>query len=453
MLVHCKRVYRALPLTPQYVSFWVFFMSYEVGERLAFGITLILAVEVSKGLVINLVPICGELLWVEIFLNLNLLFCLLALFETCVVLFLAFHTEAGLLPEWVTALYAAAVHAALPPALARRIAPASPFDDPMDDEARREPSFGARFFRRWNAQRSAGGSPRGSPTPLRPRSAGGGTPTRIAAADWEPAGGGGGGDSRRRPDGGTLDADDFERLLTFEQLFFAIDAEARGYIGLLEANAFLSYVAPHVDFAARKEAIARNNEDADDRFVAPEFIALCFELLWDVPLPQLAVGVATYQAARHVALHKSNMRWKRAATWVDRQARLWVPAAYTTLLVAIFQVDLRDQYMYDAEPQSMFEGWAPTVLIGAGSVLAILAVPLIIALLLASAAVLKRVARQKKLLAAPTEGALEKRRQSSSSPARRVGKVSLSPLGRRAGQRRKAHEEPTEASLGITSEF
>ena len=189
MLVHCKRVYRALPLTPQYVSFWVFFMSYEVGERLAFGITLILAVEVSKGLVINLVPICGELLWVEIFLNLNLLFCLLALFETCVVLFLAFHTEAGLLPEWVTALYAAAVHAALPPALARRIAPASPFDDPMDDEARREPSFGARFFRRWNAQRSAGGSPRGSPTPLRPRSAGGGTPTRTAAADWESAGG------------------------------------------------------------------------------------------------------------------------------------------------------------------------------------------------------------------------------------------------------------------------
>ena len=84
-------------------------MSYEVGERLGFGITLILAVEVSKGLVINLVPICGELLWVEIFLNLNLLFCLLALFETCVVLFLAFHTEARLLPEWVTALYAAAV--------------------------------------------------------------------------------------------------------------------------------------------------------------------------------------------------------------------------------------------------------------------------------------------------------------------------------------------------------
>ena len=99
-----------------------------------------------------------------------------------------------------------------------------------------------------------------------------------------------------------------------------------------------------------------------------------------------------------------------AAKWVDRQARLWVPAAYTTLLVAVFQVDLSDRY--NEGPQSMFEGWAPTVLVRAGNVLAILAVPLIIGLLLASAAVLKHVARQKKLLAAPTEGALEKRRQS-----------------------------------------
>ena len=389
-------------------------MSYEVGERLGFGITLILAVEVSKGLVINLVPICGELLWVEIFLNLNLLFCLLALFETCVVLFLAFHTEARLLPEWVTALYAAAVHAALPQALARRAAPASPFDDPLDDEASREPSFGARFFRKWNAHRGAGGglAPPAGGTPTQPPSqpAVDGTRQRTPSPTrrrWVHRSGGG---SRLGSDGDALGADDFERLLTFEQLFFEIDDEVRGYIGLLETNAFLSYVAPHIDFAARKEVIARNNEDADDRFVAPEFIALCAELLWDVPLQQLAVGVATYKAARHVALHKSNMRWKRAAKWVDRQARLWVPAAYTTLLVAVFQVDLSDRY--NEGPQSMFEGWAPTVLVRAGNVLAILAVPLIIGLLLASAAVLKHVARQKKLLAAPTEGALEKRRQS-----------------------------------------
>lgn len=404
-------------------------MSYEVGERLGFGITLILAVEVSKGLVINLVPICGELLWVEIFLNLNLLFCLLALFETCVVLFLAFHTEARLLPEWVTALYAAAVHAVLPPALARRAAPASPFEDPLDDEASREPSFGARFFRKWNAHRGAGGglAPPAGETPTQPpsRPAVDGKRQRTPSPTrrrWVHRSGGG---SSLGADGGALGADDFERLLTFEQLFFEIDAEARGYIGLLETNAFLSYVAPHIDFAVRKEVIARNNEDADDRFVAPEFIALCAELLWDVPLQQLAVGMATYKAARHVALHTSNMRWKRAAKWVDRQARLWVPAAYTTLLVAVFQVDLSDQY--NEGPQSMFEGWAPTIIVRAGSILAILAVPLIIGLLLASAAVLKRVARQKKLLAAPTEGALEKRRQSPDPVRRRAGSVSSGP--------------------------
>ena len=221
------------------------------------------------------------------------------------------------------------------------------------------------------------------------------------------------GGSRLGSDGDALGADDFERLLTFEQLFFEIDDEVRGYIGLLETNAFLSYVAPHIDFAARKEVIARNNEDADDRFVAPEFIALCAELLWDVPLQQLAVGVATYKAARHVALHKSNMRWKRAAKWVDRQARLWVPAAYTTLLVAVFQVDLSDRY--NEGPQSMFEGWAPTVLVRAGNILAILTSPCHSSLGCSS---LRRRSSSTSLDRRScwqhrrSEGALEKRRQS-----------------------------------------
>ena len=36
------------------------FMSPEVGERLGYGITLVLVVEVSKQTMASLVPICGE---------------------------------------------------------------------------------------------------------------------------------------------------------------------------------------------------------------------------------------------------------------------------------------------------------------------------------------------------------------------------------------------------------
>ena len=49
------------------MSFAVFFMSFEVGERLGCGITLVLVVEVAKQTIQTLVPICGELLWMELF--------------------------------------------------------------------------------------------------------------------------------------------------------------------------------------------------------------------------------------------------------------------------------------------------------------------------------------------------------------------------------------------------
>lgn len=68
------------------ISFSVFFMSFAVGERLGFGITLVLVVEVSKQTIASLLPICGELLWMELFFWINFLACVLALLERCPVL-------------------------------------------------------------------------------------------------------------------------------------------------------------------------------------------------------------------------------------------------------------------------------------------------------------------------------------------------------------------------------
>merc|ERR1719440_1875348 len=86
------------------VSFFVFGMSHEVGERLGFGITLILAIEVSKTVFQHMIPVCGELLWLELFSALNLIFCVISLAESCLVLFLAHHDEPTLLPPWIVEL-------------------------------------------------------------------------------------------------------------------------------------------------------------------------------------------------------------------------------------------------------------------------------------------------------------------------------------------------------------
>ena len=49
------------------LSFTVFFMSFQVGERLGVGVTLVLMIEVAKVTMSSMIPVCGELLWLEIF--------------------------------------------------------------------------------------------------------------------------------------------------------------------------------------------------------------------------------------------------------------------------------------------------------------------------------------------------------------------------------------------------
>ena len=71
------------------LSFAVFFMSFEVGERLGFGITLVLVVEVAKQTMSTLLPVCGELLWMEIFIWTNFIFTCVSLIESCLVLGIA----------------------------------------------------------------------------------------------------------------------------------------------------------------------------------------------------------------------------------------------------------------------------------------------------------------------------------------------------------------------------
>lgn len=80
---------------------------WQVGERLGFGITLLLVSEAAKITVLAYVPVCGETLWVDQFLLVNFVFAALALLETCFVLFLAYHADdhlipgAQALPRWV----------------------------------------------------------------------------------------------------------------------------------------------------------------------------------------------------------------------------------------------------------------------------------------------------------------------------------------------------------------
>ena len=82
-------------------------MSPAVGERLGYGITLILASQFSKAIVMELVPVCDEVVWIDLFHLVNELFTFLALFEAVAVLSFHWYQGEHLFPDWVRLLHRA----------------------------------------------------------------------------------------------------------------------------------------------------------------------------------------------------------------------------------------------------------------------------------------------------------------------------------------------------------
>ena len=86
-------------------SFSVFFMTIDSGERLGYGITTVLAMEVMKVVIDSLVPTCGEILWSDLFTFVNEWACFFALFESCVVIFLSHYDKPTIFPPWLSKLF------------------------------------------------------------------------------------------------------------------------------------------------------------------------------------------------------------------------------------------------------------------------------------------------------------------------------------------------------------
>jgi len=73
------------------VSMAVFWLdATNCGERLGFGVTTLLAVEVTKIVTNELLPVCGEILWVTLLLLTNELVCVICVLESCLAVYVAY---------------------------------------------------------------------------------------------------------------------------------------------------------------------------------------------------------------------------------------------------------------------------------------------------------------------------------------------------------------------------
>ena len=339
--------YLDLVITPTIIltilSFGVFFMSFEVGERLGYGITLVLTIEVTKVVILSFIPVCGESLWITEFLRCNGIFALLALCESCIVLFLAYHTGDHIVPDFL-----------LPPVwVLRKIAWCGGFPPPRiklkdgmgsiaADLVKEFGEPGAESFVSSVAQLKAKAMKDRATKESQDQ-----TPNLVKDLLSKPPfrlnehhGPGEPPLVLRRP----LTPDDSMRFVFFEKLFFQIDSDSNGYVLLHEMDRLLAFLALDSDEVERLRILQALDDEEDGLIQQDEFVQACVLLLWTVPTVQLQWAADNFVEATTTKLDCNTLYWKKAAKRVDQGSRMWIVCAYAIYLNWVFALDMSDNY-------------------------------------------------------------------------------------------------------------
>jgi len=340
--------YVLLIITPSllltYLSFGVFFMSYEVGERLSFGITLVLVMEVLKTTISCFVPVCGELLWIDLFMLVCTIFCLVSLLETICVLCLSFHTAETLLPSWLVWLTS-------------RLRCTKHTDEQcthMEFE-----SCASKVFREAHWQGLEDAQTTGSYSSL----SGSNAVSPKAGVDTStPRKKSSIGRSNTLPP--KLSESETAKLIFFEHLFYQLDLDYLGFLTVEEVGIMLTFVRLGMSAQDSVQVLSEVHRAMDDRLSRGEFVDLCVHAFWRVPFEEIKMGADNYISAKTNRLKRLGARWLRLAKWVDQWSRFWIPLFYTTALGVLVQLDMRDRYQEPLQAdatggnaeEEMFEG-------------------------------------------------------------------------------------------------
>ena len=87
------------------IASFAVFLSHLIAASDLGLVSSILAMEVMKVVIDNFVPSCGELLWADLFTNMNEVFCFLALFESTIVIYIYHYNKESIVPGWLLQLF------------------------------------------------------------------------------------------------------------------------------------------------------------------------------------------------------------------------------------------------------------------------------------------------------------------------------------------------------------
>ena len=385
------------------LSFLVFATDTAGADPLGYGIGIIVVVLLQNVVLIGLMPICGELLWNNIFWLVNTIFCCLSLFESAFCIMLEAHEEDHLLPLWtveaastlawgVRAIYTAGMKqsAKTMPLVGRASevvgqlsttlvgglwpSKASDFTD-VPAEIRFTESVAGMLFR----QMQTADAPHAVVSPLPRASSSRNVPHAdrrqqhkgAAAIEHPPAvvqeaaaatashATGGSTSFGRSSD----DHTDAERLMYFERLFYQLDEDSSLFIDKSECEKLFSFALLHLSVEDRQQLFHAYDFNHADKLSRYEFVILCKDWLWTVPTRHLELAVENLTRSREGVKKRNRAHWTEVSRKVDQYCRVIIPLTYFFCMVIVFSIDLTDNYLITGPEESsaqMFSGLGPT---------------------------------------------------------------------------------------------
>jgi hypothetical protein len=294
------------------LSFVVFWTPTSSADSLGYGISVVVVNVLSNIVIMDMLPVCGEMIWIDLFSFVNTAFCCISLLQSAVCIMLENNTDTHFLPIWLT--YGLKELGRLIQVCAMRCCGKEP---PREEETSKEEL----------AVLSSSAAVTESVAGVLYRQ------SRARAGTAPP------------PQADTMsEAQKVERLVFYESLFFLLDQDSSMYIDREECDALLSFTALSIDPLRRDEIMSTHDCTNDGKLSRSEFCMMCVENMWDVPMPVMERAVQNLQKAKLSKKNRNQVYWSAVSDRVDSFARLGVPSLYFLALIAIFHIDLRDEY-------------------------------------------------------------------------------------------------------------
>jgi hypothetical protein len=314
-----------------FLSFSVFWAPSGASDAMSFGVAIIIVTILSNVVLLDIIPICGELLWIDIFSVLNTLFCCISLLQSALSIMVENQEGEHAIPKWMARL-------ALWVAATCYKKKGNPSEDGagmlgMAADADVQESVAGILFRRTEAGKAH--------TLTRPVAL---PPSAVAK------------DSYGLNDGTDTLA---KRHIYFEKLFYMLDADNSQYIDTEECNLLFSFAMLDMSVQDRLDIFNSYDFLQDGKLTRMEFCQLCCDHMSHMSIEMLDLSVQNMELAREGRRKRNVAYWSAVSASLDSWARVIVPAVYILLLAILFNTEFSDEYLTRADA-SMYAGIGPT---------------------------------------------------------------------------------------------